>query len=46
MVCTKNKLTLQEFLGLPAEDLNYEFIDGYAVPKVSPKYFHSTLQLA
>lgn len=46
MVSTKNKLTLQEFLALPAEDLNYEFVDGYAVPKVSPKYFHSTLQLA
>lgn len=46
MVSTKNKLTLQEFFALPAEDLNYEFVDGYAVPKVSPKYFHSTLQLA
>jgi len=46
MVTIKNKLTLQEFLALPAEDLNYEFVDGYAVPKVSPKYFHSTLQSA
>lgn len=46
MVNIKNKLTLQEFLALPAEDTNYEFVDGYAVPKVSPKYFHSTLQIA
>lgn len=46
MVNIKNKLTLQEFLALPAEDTNYEFVDGYAVPKVSPKYFHSTLQSA
>lgn len=46
MVNIKNKLTIQEFLALPAEDINYEFVDGYAVPKVSPKYFHSTLQIA
>ncbi|NWF60962.1 MAG: Uma2 family endonuclease [Fischerella sp.] len=41
-----NKLTLEEFLTLSEGDVNYEFIDGYAVPKVSPKYFHSTLQTA
>lgn len=46
MVNIKNKLTLQEFLALPAEDTNHEFVDGYVVPKVSPKYFHSTLQVA
>lgn len=46
MVSIKNKLTLQEFLALPPDELNYEFVDGYAVPKVSPKYFHSTLQIA
>ncbi len=46
MVNIKNQLTLAEFFALPAEDINYELIDGYAVPKVSPKYFHSTLQLA
>lgn len=40
------KLTLEEFLALPEGDVNYEFVDGYAVPKVSPKFFHSTLQLA
>jgi len=40
------KLTLQEFLALPEGDVNYEFVDGQAVPKMSPKYFHSSLQLA
>lgn len=40
------QLTLEEFLSLPEGDVNYEFVDGQAVPKVSPKYFHSTLQTA
>lgn len=40
------KLTLEEFLALPEGDVNYEFVDGQAIPKVSPKYFHSTLQTA
>ncbi len=31
---------------LPEGDVNYQFVDGQAVPKVSPKYFHSTLQTA
>jgi Uma2 family endonuclease len=38
------KLTLEEFLALPDPDVYCEFVDGEAVPKVSPKYFHSTLQ--
>jgi Uma2 family endonuclease len=42
---TGKKLTLEEFLALPELDVNCEFVDGYAVPKVSPKFFHSTLQL-
>jgi Uma2 family endonuclease len=42
---TAKKLTLEEFLSLSEGDVNYEFVDGYAVPKVSPKFFHSTLQL-
>lgn len=46
MVRAKSKLTLQEFLNLPVGDVNYEFINGYALSKVSPKYFHSTLQSA
>ncbi|MFM2064015.1 MAG: hypothetical protein RLZZ507_3686 [Cyanobacteriota bacterium] len=41
---TNQKLTLTEFLKLSTQDVNYEFVDDYAVPKVSPKYFHSTLQ--
>ena len=45
MVNTGTQLTLEEFLALPEGDVNYEFVDGQAVPKVSPKYFHSTLQL-
>ena len=46
MVSIKNKLTLQKFLDLPTGDINCEFVNGYAIPKVSPKYFHSTLQSA
>jgi hypothetical protein len=34
------KLTLDEFLALPTRDVNCEFGDGYAVTKVSPKFFH------
>lgn len=40
------KLTLEEFLALPEGDVTYEFVNDRAVPKVSPKYFHSTLQAA
>ncbi|OUL21715.1 hypothetical protein BV372_31545 [Nostoc sp. T09] len=43
---TGNKLTLEEFLALPEGDINYEFVDGFAVAKVSPKFFHSALQRA
>lgn len=46
MVNTETQLTLAEFLALPDGDIYYELIDGQAIPKVSPKYFHSTLQLA
>jgi len=45
-VSTGTKLTLEEFLALPEGDVNYEFVDGQAVPKVSPKAFHSALQAA
>ncbi len=41
MVGTGTQLTLQEFLALPQGDVTYEFVDGLAVPKVSPKEFHS-----
>jgi Uma2 family endonuclease len=35
------KLTLQEFFALPEGEPYNELIDGEAVPKVSPKRFHS-----
>ncbi|MBD2197490.1 MULTISPECIES: Uma2 family endonuclease [Calothrix] len=40
-----NKLTLQEFLNLPPGegDITYELVDGQAIPKMSPKFFHSKL---
>ncbi|MHC5733988.1 Uma2 family endonuclease [Nostoc sp.] len=41
----KNQLTLQEFLNLsPGEgDITYELVDGQAIPKMSPKFFHAKL---
>lgn len=44
MVGIGTKLTLEEFLGLPDPDVYCEFVNGETVPKMSPKYFHSTLQ--
>ncbi len=44
MVNIAGQLTLEEFLALPQGDIYYELVDGQAVPKVSPKFFHSTLQ--
>ncbi|AFY35508.1 Uma2 family endonuclease [Calothrix sp. PCC 7507] len=40
-----NQLTLEEFLKLPPGegDITYEFVDGKAIPKMSPKFFHSKL---
>ncbi len=43
---TKNFLTLEEFWALPEGETNYELVDGKAIPKVSPKYFQSSLQTA
>jgi len=40
----QNRLTLKEFLALPESDVTYELVDGEAVPKMSPKRFHSALQ--
>ncbi len=44
----KNQLTLQEFLNLPTGegDITYELVDGQAIPKMSPKKFHSKLTRA
>lgn len=41
---TKTDLTLEEFWALPEGETAYELVDRKAIPKVSPKYFHSTLQ--
>ncbi|QSJ17602.1 Uma2 family endonuclease [Nostoc sp. UHCC 0702] len=43
-----NQLTLHEFLNLPAGegDITYELVDGQAIPKMSPKKFHSKLTRA
>ncbi|MEH1791212.1 MULTISPECIES: Uma2 family endonuclease [unclassified Nostoc] len=41
----KNQLTLQEFLNLPPGegDITYELVDGQAISKISPKFFHAKL---
>ncbi|MEH2361462.1 Uma2 family endonuclease [Nostoc sp.] len=41
----KNQLTLQEFLNLPPGegDITYELVDGQAIPKMAPKFFHAKL---
>jgi Uma2 family endonuclease len=41
----KNQLTLQEFINLSpgGGDITYELVDGQAVPKISPKFFHAKL---
>ena len=44
MVLSTNNLTLKDFLKLPETDLNHELIDGQAIPKMSPKFFHSRIQ--
>jgi len=43
---TGKQLTLEEFLALPGGETGYEFINGEAIPKVSPKRFHSKTQKA
>jgi Uma2 family endonuclease len=44
MVSSIVSLTLEEFFSLPEDDRPYELIDGRAVPKMSPKFFHSRIQ--
>jgi Uma2 family endonuclease len=48
MLQAEGQLTLPEFLNLPLGegDATYELIEGQAVPKVSPKKFHSKLTRA
>ena len=44
MVISSNKLTIEEFFELPEGERPCELIDGRAIPKISPKFFHSRLQ--
>lgn len=46
MSINTQNLTLEQFWSLPQGETAYELVDGQAVPKVSPKYFHSSLQEA
>ena len=46
MVFSTNKLTVEEFFELPEGERPYELIDGRAIPKMSPKFFHSAVQAA
>jgi len=46
MLKSQSQLTLEEFLALPDDDVACELIDGQAVPKMSPKFFHSMMQSA
>lgn len=40
---TKTKLTVEEFLNIPQDDVTCELIEGEAISKMSPKRFHSRL---
>ena len=44
MVSSIEKLTIEEFFALPEGDRPCELIDGKAVPKMSPKFFHAAVQ--
>ena len=46
MVDSSKKLTIEEFFELPESNRPYELIDGRAIPKMSPKFFHSAVQAA
>lgn len=41
MTQTQYRLTLKEFLAMPESDITYELVEGEAIPKMSPKRFHS-----
>ena len=43
---TVTKLTLKEFLALPQGDITHELLEGEAIPKMSPKRFHSRLTIS
>lgn len=44
MLISNKYLTLQEFFNLPEGDRPCELVNGQAIPKMSPKFFHSRLQ--
>ena len=44
MVSSTTKLTIEEFWELPEGDRPYELVDGQAIIKMSPKFFHARLQ--
>ena len=44
MVISTTNLTLQEFFELPEGDRPLELVNGQAIAKMSPKFFHSRLQ--
>lgn len=44
MSLSKTKFTLQEFLDLPESGDRAELINGAIIPKLSPKYKHSSIQ--
>ena len=46
MITSTTYLSLQEFFELPESDRPLELVDGQAIPKMSPKSFHSAVQAA
>ncbi|MBD2128785.1 Uma2 family endonuclease [Microcoleus sp. ZQ-A2] len=46
MTQTQYRLTLKEFFAMPESDITYELVEGEAIPKMSPKRFHSAVQKA
>ena len=42
-IITKTYLSLQDYLCLNDSDITYELVNGEAVPKMSPKRFHSRI---
>ena len=47
MIQTPSKtLTLEQFFAIPESNVAFELINGQAVPKMSPKFFHARIQKA
>ncbi len=45
MIAAPTPLSLAEFLQLPEQDGIFELVDGEAIRKVSPKFFHAKLAI-